>query len=67
MIVVEVDARGMEVEAVVFCASEALGCLATASGCVCVVRHLAASMRQRRKTAQAAMTTRWLWHVGVSL
>jgi hypothetical protein len=42
-----------------FLGLEGLVCLATASGCMCVVWRLVASIGQRRKAAQATIMTHW--------
>jgi hypothetical protein len=57
----------VEVEAVVLLGLEDMVCSATVNGCMCVVRRLAASMGQRRKTVQASTMMCWLWYVCVLL
>jgi hypothetical protein len=58
VIEIEASARGVEVEAIVLLGLGDMVCLATANGCMCVVKRLAASMGQRRKTAQASTMMR---------
>jgi hypothetical protein len=67
MIEIEVDARGVEVEVVMLLGLDVMVCSTMASDCVCVVRWLASSMGQRRKTMQASTMMCWIWYVGVSL